>query len=90
MTQAFSYSWKQESSEQVSWGKLQFVSPERVKNVGMHSTPPKPSGSICDSLQQPYCHCHTHTSVLLPFSLLIHEMLSFSNPSQIYYDRATS
>lgn len=50
MTQVFSYSWKEESSEEVSWRKLQFLSPELVQNVGTYSTPPKGSLSICHSL----------------------------------------
>lgn len=41
MTQVFSYSWKEESSEEVSWRKLQFLSPELVQNAGVHSIPPK-------------------------------------------------
>lgn len=52
MTQIFSYSWKEEGSEEVSWGKLQFMSPEQVKKVSMHSIPPKPSWSVYHSLQQ--------------------------------------
>lgn len=61
MTQVFSYSWKEESSEEVSWRKLQFLSPELVQNVGMHSTPPKRSLSMYHSLHQPYAKCYTKT-----------------------------
>ena len=55
------HSWKEESSEEVSWRKLQFLSPELVQNVGMHSTPRKRSLSISHSLQQPYANCYTKT-----------------------------